>query len=121
MKILIVDDSKTMRTLIKRTLRMAGYGDHETVEAENGAAALAILDKLTPDLILSDWNMPEMSGLELLQALKEQGSSINRGFVTTEATAQMRGLAAKEGARFLVTKPFTPETIQAALEPFLES
>ncbi len=100
---------------------MAGYGDHETVEAENGAAALAFLDMLTPDLILSDWNMPEMSGLELLQALKEQGNSVNLGFVTTEATPQMRGLAAKEGARFLVTKPFTPETIQAALEPFLGS
>jgi len=120
MKILIVDDSKTMRTLIKRTLQLAGYGDHETVEAENGAAALALLDKERPHLILSDWNMPEMSGLELLQALKDQGRSVDLGFVTTEATPQMRGLAAKEGARFLVTKPFTPDTIQAALEPFLE-
>ena len=64
MKILIADDSRVMRQIVIRTLRQAGYDDHDIVEAEDGADALAKVGSESPDLILSDWNMPNMIGIE---------------------------------------------------------
>lgn len=72
-KILVVDDSRSMRMIVKRTLRQAGFGDHEITEADNGQDALEQISGSIPDLILSDWNMPVMDGFELLQALRERG------------------------------------------------
>ena len=66
MKILIVDDSKVMRSIVKRTLRQAGFGNHDVVEAGNGAEGLEQVSEHTPDLVLCDWNMPEMNGIEML-------------------------------------------------------
>lgn len=119
MKILIVDDSKAMRMIVKRTLRQAGYGDHEFTEAVNGAAAYDQVCEWKPDLVLSDWNMPEMNGLELLQKLKGEGNAVPFGFITSEGTAEMRKTAKTSGALFLVSKPFTAETIQSALDGVL--
>jgi two-component system chemotaxis response regulator CheY len=114
-KILIVDDSKAMRMIVTRTLRQAGFGDHEYVEAENGAEGLAKAQEIKPDLVLSDWNMPEMSGIEFLQALRAAGDSVRFGFVTSESTDAMRGLADASGALFLIAKPFTADTFAEAL------
>ncbi len=114
-KILIVDDSKAMRMIVTRTLRQAGFGEHEFAEAENGAEGLAKTLADGPDLVLSDWNMPEMSGIEFLQALRAQGSTVRFGFVTSESTDAMRGLAAESGALFLIAKPFTSDTFAEAL------
>ena len=66
MKILIVDDSKAMRMIVKRTLKDAGFGDHVTAEAANGKEGLTALHADKYDLVLCDWNMPEMSGTELM-------------------------------------------------------
>jgi two-component system, chemotaxis family, chemotaxis protein CheY len=115
MKILIVDDSKAMRMIVKRALRQAGYEDHAISEAGNGVEALTQIQAAAPDLVLSDWNMPEMSGLQLLQAVREQKLGVKLGFVTSEGTPEMRQKAADEGAVFLITKPFTAEAFQAAL------
>jgi len=120
MKILIVDDSKAMRMLVKRSLRMAGFGEHDTIEAENGKEGIVVVEGQQPDLVISDWNMPEMTGLEFLQTLRANDCSVNFGFVTTEASNDMRALAKEVGALFLVTKPFTPEQLRNALEPALE-
>jgi two-component system chemotaxis response regulator CheY len=114
-KILIVDDSKAMRMIVTRTLRQAGYGDHEFVEAENGAEGLAMVASAGPDLVLSDWNMPEVSGIEFLQQLRAQGNGVRFGFVTSESTDAMRALAAEAGALFLIAKPFTADTFAEAL------
>ncbi len=119
MKILIVDDSKAMRLLVKRTLRMAGFGDHDTIEATNGAEAIGVVQKEKPDLVLSDWNMPEMNGIQLLQALRDQGTDVNFGFVTTEASDEMRKMATEAGASFFITKPFTPESMEQTLAPVI--
>jgi two-component system, chemotaxis family, chemotaxis protein CheY len=70
-KILIVDDSNAMRMIVRRTLRQAGLGDHTVVEAGNGIEALAEIEKGISDIILSDWNMLEMGGLDLLRTLME--------------------------------------------------
>lgn len=112
MKIVIVDDSKTMRMIVKRTLRQAGYGDHEVLEAGNGVEALEIIKTAAPNLVLCDWNMPEMNGLELLQALNSSGIKTNFGFVTSEGTPEMRQVAEENGALFLISKPFSAETFQ---------
>ena len=85
-KILIVDDSKAMRMIVSRVLRQAGYGNAEFVEASNGAEGLAAARAGGVDLILSDWNMPEMNGIEFLQALRAGGSTARFGFVTSEST-----------------------------------
>lgn len=115
MKILIVDDSKAMRMIVTRTLRQAGFGEHDYVEACDGAEGLAAVASEAPDLVLSDWNMPEVSGIEFLQRLRAAGSDVRFGFVTSESTDAMRELAAASGALFLIAKPFTADTFADAL------
>lgn len=119
MKIMVVDDSKAMRMIVVRTLKQAGFGGHDIVEACNGAEALAALRKEKHDLVLSDWNMPEMSGIELLVALRAEGIAVDFGFVTSEGTAPMRQQASDGGARFLIAKPFTVESFVQALQGVL--
>ncbi|MGB8650548.1 MAG: response regulator [Mycobacteriales bacterium] len=119
MKILIVDDSKAMRMIVTRTLRQAGFAEHTYLEAGDGAEALGMIASESPDLVLSDWNMPEVNGIELLQALRSKGSTVRFGFVTSESTDAMRALARESGALFLIAKPFTAETFADALSGVL--
>jgi len=115
MRILIVDDSKAMRGLVRRALRQAGFGSCDFTEACNGKEALDQIRAEAPDLVLCDWNMPEMSGIELLTALRGEQSAVKFGFVTSEGTQEMRQAASDAGAAFFVTKPFTPEALEQAL------
>ena len=94
MKILIADDSKVMRQIVLRTMRQAGFGHHDFVEAEDGADALDKVAAETPDLVLSDWNMPNKTGIELLRALRGSGNAVPFGFVTSEGSEEMRATAA---------------------------
>lgn len=119
MKIMIVDDSTAMRLIVKKTLRQAGFEGHEISEAEDGAQALAAITSAVPDLVLSDWNMPNMNGLQLLQALGAAGINVKFGFVTTEVTPDMRARAAGAGAKFLISKPFTAESFRQTLAPYI--
>jgi two-component system chemotaxis response regulator CheY len=98
MRILIVDDSTAMRMIVKKTLRVAGFEGHELSDVDDGAKALAAIKVSKPDLVLSDWNMPNMTGLQLLEALKSEGVKVTFGFVTTEATPDMRAKAIGAGA-----------------------
>jgi two-component system chemotaxis response regulator CheY len=107
MKILVVDDSRAMRRIVARAIRQAGFEGHEIVEAENGREALEVVRAQNPDLILSDWHMPEMTGIEFLDALNAGGYEIPFGFVTSETTREMIDLATEGGAMFLLAKPFT--------------
>jgi two-component system chemotaxis response regulator CheY len=115
MKILVVDDSKAMRMIVTRTLRQAGFGDHEVIEGGDGTDGLRLVAEHSPDLVLSDWNMPEMSGIDFLRALRAQGNDVRFGFVTSESTEVMRSTAAEAGALFLIAKPFTADTFSSAL------
>lgn len=119
MKILIADDSRVMRQIVSRTLRQAGFEGHELVEAADGQQAYDAAKSHRPDLVLSDWNMPEMNGVEVLRALRAEGVQVPFGFVTSEGTAEMRQTALTAGALFLITKPFTAETFRDALNPIL--
>jgi two-component system, chemotaxis family, chemotaxis protein CheY len=118
-KILVVDDSKMMRALVKRTLAEAGFGGHEIAEAPDGAAALEQVASAGPDLVVSDWNMPNMTGIELLRNLRSGGHDVRFVFVTSEGTPEMRTAAQQAGALALIEKPFTAAAFKAALNGIL--
>ncbi len=120
MKILVVDDSATMRRMIVRALKKADLGDHEIVEAGNGIEGLEQVASADPDIIISDWNMPEMNGIEFLKALREKGNETDFGFITTEGTEDVKQLATESGASFFIEKPFTPTSIEHSLSPVLQ-
>ncbi len=120
MNILIVDDSKASRMIVKRALSQAGYGDHAVQEASNGAEALQVITESKPGLVLCDWNMPEMSGIELLEKLKADEISVRLGFITSEGTDDVRARATEAGALFFVSKPVSPEGLKRNLEPYLK-
>ncbi len=115
MKILVVDDSTAMRLMIIKTLRQAGFGDNDVIQAADGQLGLDKINEEKPDLVLADWNMPNMTGIELLKALREDDNKVTFGFITTEATPPMRELARENGAKFLISKPFTVEMFEQVL------
>ena len=117
-RVLVADDSRVMRQIVIRTLRQAGY-DWDVREAADGAQALEAIRADEPDVVLSDWNMPEMTGIELLQRLRQEGFGTPFGFVTSEGSPEMREKAEAAGAMFLIAKPFTPEGFREVIEPVL--
>ena len=119
-KILIVDDSRAMRRLIRRSLRKSGFSNIEVEEAENGVEAIEKFKSFLPNLILSDWNMPEMNGIDLLKTLNKQYSNVNLGFITSQVTQDMKIKAQDNGSLFFLSKPFTQEQFKWTLSPYLE-
>ncbi len=117
MKVLVVDDSKAMRMIIKRQLgQIDDLGTLEISEAGSGVDALGWIGANgAPDLILCDWNMPEMDGIDLLRALRGDGHTMPFGFVTSESQQSMKDEAAASGAQFFVTKPFSADTFRQVL------
>ncbi|MCF8085419.1 MAG: response regulator [Desulfohalobiaceae bacterium] len=120
--VLIVDDSKTMRKIITKTLRQTGYEVDSITEAEDGQQGLDHLQKEKPDLILCDINMPNMDGIEFLKQLSSDGSLKNIPvlMITTEGGSddvvqQVRDL----GAAGSLGKPFTADKLQELLEGVL--
>ena len=118
MKILVVDDSRAMRRIVTRTIGQAGYADHDILEAQNGRDALDAIRADAPDVVLSDWHMPEMSGIELLRAMKAAGLEVPFGFVTANVTRGMVAEAEAAGAVFLLASPFTAEDMAEVLSVF---
>ncbi len=116
MKILVVDDSKAMRMIVRRSLRQCDVpGGIEVVEAEDGLLGFEAVEREHPDLVLSDWNMPNMNGIEFLEKLRGAGVSTRFGFVTSESTDEMKTRARDAGADFLLSKPFTADMLQEKL------
>jgi two-component system chemotaxis response regulator CheY len=107
--VLIVDDSKVMRMIVIRALRQSGIGEIEIVEAEDGVEGLAAAEGFNPDLVLSDWNMPNMSGLDFLKNFRAAANTAAFGFITSETHPATKDQALEAGAQFLLTKPFSPE------------
>lgn len=115
MRFVVVDDSKVMRAIITRLLRQTRFRAADVVEADNGAAALECLRSDGADLVLTDWNMPVMTGIELLEAMRSEDLAVPVGFITSESTVEMRQVALSSGARFVVTKPFNADTLEEAI------
>jgi two-component system chemotaxis response regulator CheY len=119
MDILLVDDSRTMRMIVLRAIRQAGFRGLMVEEAENGAVALEKLRGQQPKLILSDWNMPEMTGIDFLIQVRASKNPVPFGFITSETSPGIKELAMNSGATFLICKPFSPEDVQKALSPII--
>lgn len=111
MKILVVDDFSTMRKIIKNLLKQAGYKN--IVEAEDGGEALKVVKSEKVDFIISDWNMPNMNGLEFLKAVRADSESSSLPFlmVTAEGLQENVVAAVKAGVSNYVVKPFTAEVL----------
>jgi len=110
MKILLVDDSRTMRNIWKKIV--ASLGTVEVAEAGDGVEGLAAVKAQGPfDLMLVDWNMPNMNGLEMITKVRETDKSSIIIMVTTEAEKPRIIEAIKAGVNNYVVKPFTPETL----------
>ncbi len=120
MKILIVDDFSTMRRIIKNLLRDLGFNN--TVEADDGSSALPVLKAGGIDFLVTDWNMPGMSGLELLQAVRADASLAKLPvlMVTAEAKREQIILAAQTGVNGYVVKPFTAAVLKEKIEKIFE-
>ncbi len=115
-RILVVDDFATMRKIIKNILSQLGFKN--ILEADDGTTAWEILQKEPVDLIISDWNMPKMSGLELLKKVRSDEKLKDTPFLMVTAEAQKENIieAAKYKVSQYIVKPFTPETLKEKLE-----
>lgn len=116
MSILVVDDFNTMRKVVKNCLKQLGFTNIE--EAEDGAKALSKLKEGSFQLIVSDWNMPVMMGIDLLKAVRADPVIGKTPFVMITAEAQKENVieAAKAGVSNYIVKPFTPDQLQTKLE-----
>ena len=112
--VLIVDDSRSMRAVIKKTISMSGFKMDQCLEAGNGREALDVLAKVWVDVIISDINMPEMNGLEFLEELKKDSllKAIPVIVISTEGSEKRIQNAFDLGARGFIKKPFLPEEIK---------
>ncbi|ACN99613.1 CheY chemotaxis protein [Sulfurihydrogenibium azorense Az-Fu1] len=115
-KILTVDDMATMRKIIKSLLTQLGYTNVD--EAENGKEALAKLKQQKYDLVLLDWNMPEMDGITLLQEIKKDPDLKNIPVIMVTAEAKKENVlqAIQTGANNYIVKPFTAETLKEKMD-----
>ena len=118
---LVVDDSASMRSVVKKILKLSKVDLSECLEAENGREALDILESAWIDVIITDINMPVMDGLEFLRHLNrdETTSRIPTIVITTESRSSVIEEAKRLGAKSHVSKPFQPETIRSVLENLL--
>ena len=120
MKLLVVDDSSTMRRIIKNTLQRLGYED--ILEAEHGLQAWEIMDSVEGiKVLITDWNMPEMKGLDLVKKVRADGRFVDIPIimVTTEGGKAEVITALKAGVNNYIVKPFTPQVLKEKLEVVL--
>ena len=112
MKILVVDDFSTLRRIIKNILKQIGFANVD--EAENGQVALSKIADGNYDFVISDWNMPEMNGIELLKSVRANETTKDLPFLMVTAEAKKENVveAVKSGVNNYIVKPFTAETLQ---------
>lgn len=115
--VLIVDDSSSMRAVIKKTIRVSGFNVGQFLTAEDGRDAMKVLSAEWVDLVLTDINMPNMNGMELIEKMKEDEilKTIPVVIVTTEGSEKVKKQSMDLGVSALIKKPFRPEDIRNAL------
>ncbi len=120
MRILVVDDFSTMRRIVKNLLRDLGFTN--TVEADDGKTALPILEDGGIDFLVTDWNMPGMTGIDLLKAVRSNPKLVDLPvlMVTAEAKREQIIMAAQAGVNGYVIKPFTAATLKEKIEKIFE-
>ena len=118
-KVMVVDDFATMRRIVKGALKQLGFKN--IIEADDGSTALEELKKEKVGLILCDWNMPKMTGLDLLKSVRGDDGLKAIPFIMVTAEAQKENVvdAVKAGVSNYVMKPFTPDTLKEKIEKVL--
>ncbi len=121
MKVLLVDDSDVMRTIVKRVLGLSGFEIEIIYEAGNGEEALMVLVENEVDFVLTDINMPVMNGIELLQQIKsrEDLADVPVIIISTEGRSERIQETLEMGAAGYITKPFKPEDIRSVVQEAL--
>jgi two-component system chemotaxis response regulator CheY len=116
--VLIVDDYKTMRAIVRSLLTQIGFSVSNLTEADNGETALAKLHESNFGLIISDWNMVPMSGLDLLRKVRSEAALKTIPFIMVTAESKPENVAAAKaaGVSNYIVKPFTAETLSKKLE-----
>jgi two-component system chemotaxis response regulator CheY len=116
MRVLVVDDFATMRKIVKNVLKQINI--ENVVEAENGKHALNVLKSEEVDLIISDWMMPEMTGIEFLKVCKDDDEKKKIPFIMVTAEGQKDSVmeAIKSGVDNYIVKPFTPDKLKEAID-----
>lgn len=119
-RVLFVEDSPTMRRIISNSLQRIGFVD--IIEAENGVDALSKLEGQKIDLVVTDWNMPEMNGAELVKVLRSMPElgEVPIVMITTRGMRDDVMTAMKLGVNGYVIKPFTPDVLKAKLESVMK-
>ena len=117
MKIMLVDDSRTIRNIQKKALAQLGYTD--VAEAADGVEALSLYKESPPDLMLIDWNMPNMDGITLVRTIRQTDKSIPLIMCTTEAEKARVVEALQAGVNNYVVKPFTAESLSEKINQTL--
>jgi len=116
LKVLVVDDSRAIQAIIRRSIAQCGYEPIEVLSASDGEQALKVLEDHPVDLIITDWHMPKMTGLEMLQTVRQGGNKhVKVGFVTTERTPSMLNEAKLNSAAFIIHKPFDDVELQSTI------
>jgi two-component system chemotaxis response regulator CheY len=115
--VLIVDDSLPMRVVIKKTFKAAGYGNANFIEADDGEKALEQLKKNWVDIVLTDYNMPKMNGIELIGEIKknEMFDQVPVIVISTEGSREKIDQFLQQGAAGYIKKPFAPEQLRDVL------
>jgi two-component system chemotaxis response regulator CheY len=116
-KVLVVDESGTMRKIIVRSLNVLGVTD--VVEAGDGSDGLNLFHQHEFDVVLTDWNMPRMTGIELLKAIRASGSKVPVILITTEADRSRVMDAVNAGVSDYLVKPFETDGLRTKLQKFV--
>lgn len=121
LNILVVDDFATMRRIVRKALKQLGY--NHIFEADDGTSALEVLKKEKIQFIISDWNMPQMPGIELLKTVRgtEEWKSLPFLMVTAEGQREYVLEAVKHKVSNYIVKPFTPEVLREKINKILET
>jgi len=114
---MLVDDSRTIRNIQRNVLKQLGYED--VIDAEDGIVALKLFNEQPPDLMLVDWNMPNMDGITLIRKIREVNKSIPLIMCTTEAEKSRVLEAIKAGVNNYIVKPFTAESLNEKISQTL--
>jgi two-component system chemotaxis response regulator CheY len=120
MRILIVDDSSTMRRIIGNVVQQLGIKKDNFDEAVDGLDAWNQFQQNQYDVVLTDWNMPNMNGLELVKKIRSVNKKIPIVMITTEGGKGEVITALKAGVNNYIVKPFNAETLKAKLDPFFK-